>query len=96
MQLLIYKENSTNCYFFIYLLGWETLVNYCDTEYSLLDDFVENEPICFYKSGVTKVHAPNVDVKYIKRLKIVKASVEKALLGDTIFIEYWNIPLTQH
>ena len=71
-------------------------INYCDTEYSLLDDFVENEPICFYKSGVTKVHAPNVDVKYIKRLKIVKASVEKALLGDTIFIEYWNIPLTQH
>ena len=42
------------------------------------------------------MHAPNVDVKYIKRLKIVKASVEKALLGDTIFIEYWNIPLTQH
>ena len=27
MQLLIYKENSTNCYFFIYLFGWETLVN---------------------------------------------------------------------
>ena len=26
MQLLIYKENSTNCYFSIYLLGWETLV----------------------------------------------------------------------
>ena len=26
MQLLIYKENSTNCYFFIYLFGWETLV----------------------------------------------------------------------
>ena len=27
MRLLIYKENSTNCYFSIYLLGWETLVN---------------------------------------------------------------------
>ena len=26
LQLLIYKENSTNCYFSIYLLGWETLV----------------------------------------------------------------------
>ena len=26
MRLLIYKENSTNCYFSIYLLGWETLV----------------------------------------------------------------------
>ena len=26
-RLLIYKENSTNCYFSIYLLGWETLVN---------------------------------------------------------------------
>ena len=25
-RLLIYKENSTNCYFSIYLLGWETLV----------------------------------------------------------------------
>ena len=25
--MLIYKENSTNCYFSIYLLGWETLVN---------------------------------------------------------------------
>ena len=24
-RLLIYKENSTNCYFSIYLLGWETL-----------------------------------------------------------------------
>ena len=28
-RLLIYKENSTNCYFSIYLLGWETLVNKC-------------------------------------------------------------------
>ena len=28
MQLLIYKENSTNCYFSIYLLGWEALVKY--------------------------------------------------------------------
>ena len=27
LRLLIYKENSTNCYFSIYLLGWETLVN---------------------------------------------------------------------
>lgn len=27
-RLLIYKENSTNCYFSIYLLGWETLVKY--------------------------------------------------------------------
>ena len=26
-RLLIYKENSTNCYFSIYLLGWETLVS---------------------------------------------------------------------
>ncbi|MDB0699792.1 hypothetical protein PL499_24940, partial [Bacteroides xylanisolvens] len=26
-RLLIYKENSTNCYFSIYLFGWETLVN---------------------------------------------------------------------
>jgi len=26
LRLLIYKENSTNCYFSIYLLGWETLV----------------------------------------------------------------------
>ncbi|MCA6024996.1 hypothetical protein, partial [Bacteroides thetaiotaomicron] len=25
-RLLIYKENSTNCYFSIYLFGWETLV----------------------------------------------------------------------
>ena len=24
--LVINKENSTNCYFSIYLLGWETLV----------------------------------------------------------------------
>ena len=28
LRLLIYKENSTNCYFSIYLLGWETLVRY--------------------------------------------------------------------
>ena len=28
LRLLIYKEDSTNCYFFIYLLGWETLVGY--------------------------------------------------------------------
>ena len=26
MRLLIYKENSTNFYFSIYLFGWETLV----------------------------------------------------------------------
>jgi len=26
LRLLIYKENSTNCYFSIYQLGWETLV----------------------------------------------------------------------
>ena len=25
LRLLIYKENSTNCYFSIYLFGWETL-----------------------------------------------------------------------
>ena len=31
-RLLIYKENSTNCYFSIYLLGWETLVNQEDEE----------------------------------------------------------------
>ena len=29
--LVINKENSTNCYFSIYLLGWETLVNYSRT-----------------------------------------------------------------
>ena len=28
LRLLIYKENSTNCYFSIYLFGWETLVSY--------------------------------------------------------------------
>ena len=28
LGLLIYKENSTNCYFSIYLFGWETLVMY--------------------------------------------------------------------
>ena len=37
MQLLIYKENSTNCYFPIYLLGWETLVNIQDPSKYLLD-----------------------------------------------------------
>ena len=27
-----YKENSTNCYFSIYLLGWETLIHYKQEE----------------------------------------------------------------
>ena len=27
LRLLIYKDNSTNCYFSIYLFGWETLDN---------------------------------------------------------------------
>ena len=31
-RLLIYKENSTNCYFSIYLLGWETLVTLNDLD----------------------------------------------------------------
>lgn len=71
-------------------------VDYGGQEYRLISDFELCTPILFYKSGVTKRRAPDVNVKTITRLKIQKATkLSETQFADSVFIEYWNIPIKE-
>lgn len=70
-------------------------VNYGGEVYSIMDKFDLYEPMCFYKSGVSKKKAPDVKVKTITRLKVQKASKVNGNKGEVVFIEYWNIPIEE-
>ena len=72
-------------------------IDYDGHEYSVEEGFQEYKPLFFHKSEIEKVHAPQVNMKCITRIKIQKETkVGNNGSGSSVFIEYWNIPLTQH
>ena len=70
-RLLIYKENSTNCYFSIYLLGWETLVS----------NFNYLSVIDYANGGVAaKIYSWRDYIDYLDRNRMLMDSIENARL----------------
>ncbi|WP_347172044.1 hypothetical protein, partial [Phocaeicola vulgatus] len=71
-RLLIYKENSTNCYFSIYLFGWETLVN----KYITFKNNINTPTFC--SSTATRIPMRYYGFNISWRFGELKAQVKKA------------------
>ena len=90
-RLLIYKENSTNCYFSIYLLGWETLViNYGMDKMKFGQAVLSGQRIRLVASLHSLANLRGVAKAEIKFAIEIEGEKKKALEGIAIFLYYFN------